>query len=995
MILIRLRQGPLLGFIVNPFGSTAKILELDGDNLRATKRGETAQLSLADIQEPPIVRKGALGSTLTVRSGAQADTILRGASYSEAVDFSNKVQRAWVDFNVAALEREADRFDRLHAAVFALATPVQYPSACSMEPLLDDARDLNAKLLSKLQREAIGAERMLRVDRVRKFVAEPRAARADAISAFVSTELERWKDFFDAVESMPLTPEQRLSVVVDEDATLVLAGAGSGKTSVITAKAAYLVKASIRQPEEILLLAFAKNAAEEMSERVEARSGVPIVARTFHAIAYDIIGMVEGSKPALADHATDDVAFAALIKQILKDLIKTLSDVSQAIIRWFAHFFVEPKTEWDFDSKHAFYTHMEQQDLRTLQGEKVKSYEELQIANWLYENGIEYKYEPNYEHKLPGTGRRDYCPDFRLTESGVYIEHFGVRRQKLADGSDRLTTAPFVDRESYLADMAWKREVHITHETILVETFSYERQEDRLLTALAEKLAPHVTLNPRPLETIYDRVVELKQVDTLSQLLGTFLRKYKSGGYSLADCEAKSERMKLGKRAKAFLDVFAPVFDEYEKRLDGRIDFEDMILRAAQYAETGKYVSPFRHILVDEFQDISQSRARLVTALKAQHPDVRMFAVGDDWQSIFRFAGSDIHLMRHFGAEFGGTFNGEADIHRTVDLGRTFRSVDQIAFAARTFVMKNPAQLQKQIVPAGIATEPAIRIVMAARDEGQSKLAEVLSNLSTQLEATEKPASVLLLGRYRFVEPDMRALKRQFPRLQISFKTIHASKGLQADHVVLLNADSGRTGFPSEIVDDPLLTLVSPEEEMFENAEERRVMYVAMTRARFTLTLLASNARPSAFVTELRKDPAYGVVAAPGVDQEAHECGECCGRLVGVNGKDGRVWYRCEHVQHCGNLLPACPSCGSALPRLTQGSAEVRCSCGASFPDCPECRDGWLVERRGSYGQFMGCVRYPVCTGKSQLPSTKQNSRNLSNKVKSAVLGNLLEDFIV
>lgn len=87
----------------------------------------------------------------------------------------------------------------------------------------------------------------------------------------------------------------------------------------------------------------------------------------------------------------------------------------------------------------------------------------------------------------------------------------------------------------------------------------------------------------------------------------------------------------------------------------------------------------------------------------------------------------------------------------------------------------------------------------------------------------------------------MRALKRQFPRLQLSFKTIHASKGLQADHVVLLNADSGRTGFPSEIVDDPLLTLVSPEEEMFENAEERRVMYVAMTRARFTLTLLASN----------------------------------------------------------------------------------------------------------------------------------------------------------
>jgi DNA helicase-4 len=151
-----------------------------------------------------------------------------------------------------------------------------------------------------------------------------------------------------------------------------------------------------------------------MSERLEARSGVPFVARTFHAIAYDIIGVVEGTKPALAEHANDDEAFSALIKQILKDLVQTNPEVSKAIIRWFAHFLVEPKPEWDFETKHAFYTHMEQQDLRTLQGEKVKSYEELQIANWLYLNGIEYAYEPVYEHKISDTGRRDYCPDFRL-----------------------------------------------------------------------------------------------------------------------------------------------------------------------------------------------------------------------------------------------------------------------------------------------------------------------------------------------------------------------------------------------------------------------------------------------------------------------------------------------------------------------------------------------------------------------------------------------------
>lgn len=842
--LIRLRQLPFLGLFVDPFGKSAQVMELDEDQLRIALPGQVVTLSLQALTAPPVILKGLLGTTLSITSGANDEFTLRGAGHLAAREFSKELRDAWVWFNLSALENEAARLKRIVAGVRALASPSRYPAACQIAPVLEEAGALDVALLSKVNAEAIGPEAVARIAPVRKFATDPRTTRANAIVAFVTAELNRWKDFFDTIESKPLTPEQRLSVVVDEDATLVLAGAGSGKTSVITAKAAYLVKAGIRQPEEILLLAFAKNAAEEMSERVEARSGVPIVARTFHAIAYDIIGIVEGSKPALADHATDDMAFTNLIKQILKDLVYRLSEVSEAIIQFFAHFLVEPKTEWDFKTKHDFYTHMESQDLRTLQGEKVKSYEELQIANWLYENGVEYEYEPVYEHKIPEIGRRDYQPDFRLTESGIYIEHFGVRRQKKADGSERLITAPFVDRDEYLAGMDWKRKVHAEHQTTLIETYSYERQEGRLLTGLTEKLAPHVTLKPRPVDTIYDRIVELKQVDDFSKLLGTFLRKFKSGGYSLQDCETKSDRMKLGKRARSFLDVFAPVFEEYEKRLEGRIDFEDMILRAARYVETGRYVSPFRHILVDEFQDISQSRARLVKALKAQHPDVRVFAVGDDWQSIFRFAGSDIHLMRHFGREFGGSFDGEAGVHRTVDLGRTFRSVDQIAFAARTFVLRNPAQIQKQIVPAGTTTEPAIRIVTVSKGEDEGKLNEVLAPLSATIAPEAKPATVLLLGRYRFIEPDMPGLRRRFPQLKISFKTIHASKGLEADHVILLNSDSGRTGFPSEIVDDPLLSLVSPEEEAFQNAEERRVMYVAMTRARHTLTILASNARP-------------------------------------------------------------------------------------------------------------------------------------------------------
>ncbi len=972
---MRIRQRVLARLFRNPLGTLPVAIEVDGDRILVTRRGQTSPLPFEDINGAPVQHRTWLGTTITIPKLDGSDIVLHGAPNTEAAAFAGTLKDRWVDFHVTALTAEGDRIARILGVVDSMTKAHRYPAACLIEPTLNDAKALDKMVLSKLQSDAIGAEGFGLVTAVGRFVATAKTMRLNSIEKFVASQLEQWKDFFDTVESKPLTPEQRLAVVVDEDATLVLAGAGSGKTSVITAKAAYLAKSGIRKAEEILLLAFAKNAAAEMSERVEARSGAPVAAQTFHALAYGIIGTVEGSKPALAEHATDDNAFLNLIKDILKELVRRDPDISNAVIKWFAHFLVEEKTEWDFKTKHEFYSHLEKQDLRTLQGEKVKSYEELQIANWLYENGIEYEYEPLYEHKVSNEGRRDYSPDFRLTESGVYIEHFGVRRRQLPDGTDHLTTAPFVEREKYLVGMDWKRQVHETHGTILIETYSYERQEGRLLTALAEKLEAHVTPAPRPAEDIFDRIIGLNQVDAFSQLLGTFLRKFKGGGYTLEDCAMKSKKMKFGRRGDAFLSVFQPVYEEYQARLTGRIDFEDMVLRAASYVETGRYRSPYRHILVDEFQDISQGRAKLVKALKAQHSDCRIFAVGDDWQSIFRFAGSDIHIMRNFGDIFGGTFDGESGIHRTVDLGRTFRSVDQIAFAARTFVLKNPAQIQKQIVPAGIATEPALRVALTSKDDKTQKLHEALASLPAATASSDNP-SVLILGRYRYLEPNMSDLRFRHPRLRISFKTIHASKGLEADHVILLNADSGRGGFPSETVDDPLLILVSPDEEAFEYAEERRVMYVAMTRARRTLTILASNSRPSSFVAELLQDPGYTPLPAATHEPEVHECGECGGSLLSVEGKDKRTWYRCEHVQYCSNLLPTCPACQVSLPRAESEGTTAICSCGASYPSCPECKDGWLVDRSGRYGKFLGCVRYPECTGKGpKLPRKPRPAR--------------------
>lgn len=971
---MRVRSKLLLSFIFNPFGRHARGLQYDANEISISARRDR-KIHLKCILSPVSITKGLTGTTIRIQVDGGEEVCLKGAYHNQAVAFSNGVHEAWVNWNLEAFKQRREEIEVVLHSIHRLEQPNQYPAACILLPILNAARELHKTLLVKLPSEAIGETHSDQVRKIHDFIQAPQYYRERAIVQFEKQEHERWRSFFDTFEKHPLTPEQRVSIIADEDATLVLAGAGSGKTSVITAKAAYLLNAGIRKSDEILLLAFAKNAAKEMSERVESRCGKPLAARTFHALAYDIIGSVEGSKPALAAHATDDKAFLALIKEILKALVATVFEVSKSIIGWFLYARLEEKSEWDFKKKHDFYTYVEMADLRTLQGDRVKSFEELMIANWLYENGVEYEYEPEYEHRIENTGRRIYCPDFRLKQSGVYIEHFGVRREKVADGSYRLTTAPCVDRDEYLAGMEWKRETHTSHETILIETFSYEHEEGRLLEALAEKIAPYETLRPRSRETLFDRVTEMNQFNSFVSLLGTFLKHYKGGGYDLAGCKTEGKRLKLGMRANAFLSIFGSVFQEYQNRLGRRIDFEDMILRASVHVESGQYNSPYRHILVDEFQDISRSRARLVKALTAQHSDVRVFAVGDDWQSIYRFAGSDINLMRNFGDEFGGVFDGKSAIHRTIDLGRTFRSVDKIAFAARKFVLRNPAQITKTVIPAGKATGPVISVVSVLRHDANEKLLNVLRHLNEQAQNSSIKSSVLLLGRYGFNVPDkLRVWKRQLASLELSFRTIHSSKGLEADHVILLNLCRGRTGFPSEIVDDPLLSLVSPESEPFKNAEERRVMYVAMTRARHTLTLMSSASRQSAFVIELLEDPQYEITRTHEDEKHAAICTECGGQLIAIPTKDDRIWYRCEHEKLCGHSLSACSECDEGLPYREASSSRAKCSCGASYPICPKCVEGWLVERSGKFGPFLSCARYPKCDGKKA--TEKGGTRN-------------------
>ena len=395
--------------------------------------------------------------------------------------------------------------------------------------------------------------------------------------------------------------------------------------------------------------------------------------------------------------------------------------------------------------------------------------------------------------------------------------------------------------------MEWKRRLHQEHGTILIETFSHERAAGKLTESLAEKLTSHgVTLSPIPSDQVFDVLKEQTRIDPFTRLVATFLHHFKGAQLSFPEVARRAGKAGDRFRAQAFLAVFEPIFERYQEalsRLD-RIDFDDMINKATEHVEAGSYRSSFGYILVDEFQDISPGRARLVKALLDQSPDAQLFAVGDDWQSIYRFAGSDISIMREFGDRFGHS--------EQTYLETTFRCADRIAEVATEFVLSNPAQIRKRVRSTRRADGPCVHVGLEAED--LPLLGEALDMIGADAAMHGEKSTVLLLGRYKRTCPqNMSELEERHPNLELTDMTARGSKGLEGDYVVVLGLCAGKNGFPTEMADDPLLDLVLPAAETHPHAEERRLFHVAMTRARRAVFLLADSRRPSRFVQELIK----------------------------------------------------------------------------------------------------------------------------------------------
>ncbi|MFY9929243.1 MAG: UvrD-helicase domain-containing protein, partial [Streptosporangiaceae bacterium] len=464
---------------------------------------------------------------------------------------------------------------------------------------------------------------------------------ADTNEQIVASELSARRPFFDRIEKTSLSDEQARAVVCFDNRVQVLAAAGSGKTSVMVARAAYAVSRGFVVPGRILLLAFNKAAATELQERVAARfaaAGIDssgLRASTFHSFGLEVIGRATGKKPRLArwlDQGDD-------LRMVLR-IVDELRDASESFRhRWdlYRLLFANAPTDLTQNEPDGYDSATRQTGYRTFAGEVVKSHGERLVANFLYLNGVDYVYERPYHVDVGDSTHSQYRPDFYYPDIDVWHEHWALDR----DGN------PPSDFRGYADGMKWKRAVHAQHGTTLVESRWAEVIFGDGLTRLEDDLTRlGLTFDWNPDRPVRDGWAKPMQHEDLARLVRTFMTHVKSNSWTAEGLERRlaADLGRLdGFRTRLFLEVYWQIHGEWERRLaaDRSVDFEDMLVQAAGHLEAGNVDAGYDLIMVDEFQDASRARARLVRGL-VQTPGRFLMAVGDDWQSINRFAGADL-----------------------------------------------------------------------------------------------------------------------------------------------------------------------------------------------------------------------------------------------------------------------------------------------------------------------------------------------------------------
>lgn len=778
-----------------------------------------------------------------------------------------------------------------------------------------------------------------------------------------------------------LDEEQRKVVLSDEDYTLVIAGAGAGKTTTVAAKVKYLVEKKGVEPEQILVISFTNKAVGELRDKINKSLKINCPVTTFHKTGYAILRKQDNEKRQVVDGGF----MFNVINNYLKGNILEQPELVDKLILFFGSYFDAP---YEGEGLNDFFNYISKSDFTTLKGnmseyteeiidkrtgkcisiahERMRSAQEVQIANFLYLNQIDYKYERPYEYHILKS-RKPYTPDFTISQGDklAYLEHFGITE----DGKNNRYNEEQLSR--YKQEINDKVKLHKKHNTDLIYTFSGYSDGRSLLEHLRENLQKHgFTLIPRDSKEVFEKIVnteENKYIMKLVKLVCTFIQNFKTNGFSIDDF-SRFERKSTNERTKLFLSICQQCFLEYSKRLKEKnaVDFEDMINDSVRVLNEQQRIGAeldFKYIIVDEYQDISRQRFDLTKEL-SKICKAKIIAVGDDWQSIYAYAGSDITLFTHFKQTMGYGLE--------LKITKTYRNAQEVIDIAGGFIQKNQSQLRKELISPKHIEQPIViesysenvdRKQTAGKGGRYYMIGEKVEGIVEKILLENPKSSILLLGRYgfdafhlshsgKFVynEKTGGVTSTKFPNVALDFMTVHRAKGLGYDNVIIINARNEVYGFPSQVQDDPVLKYVVRDDHSIEYAEERRLFYVALTRTKNRVYLIVPQERPSSFVLELIDDYLQ-VVLHGDIDRNEN--------------KDNKEIKKCpicgyplqlRYKQNYGLKLWMCTNEPELCDFMTNDLSGGR----LSIIKCDQCKDGYLIVKpgKGDRPPFLGCTNY-------------------------------------
>jgi DNA helicase-4 len=677
------------------------------------------------------------------------------------------------------------------------------------------------------------------------------------------------------VDLSALNDHQREAVISEEKRLLVLAGAGSGKTKTLLQKLIYLIEEKGVSPSNILAITFTKNATNEMLDRLiisaddskeyekillnkyknKSEKDIArftfskkikwidsLTVKTFHSLCYNILrnyGVSEfdnkfkiigdekkdekkGEEDELSKYIATETVFEVFHKSLIElcDDTEYLLNMKKYILDYIIDkIHIEKGQKSGVQKDGKYYT--------TLNGDKVRSKSEQYIADWLYRHSIPYEYEP-----LLNVKDFDFHPDFYIPAANVYLEHVSNKSFPTRDKEEQFNKGKLLLVKTY--------------EGMTTDTALFNHTLDSIIKSrLPENFHKNISLNFKEEFNKYHEDVKefLFQVMRITDMI-------KVENTDLKTILEKSQRDQH-ERIRAFYRVAIPIVEKYIGYCINKsyLDFNDLISTTISLFKNHsdivtQFQKKYQYILVDEFQDVNNLQVEMIKLLLTEK--TQLFCVGDDWQSIYGFRGSNVSYIVEFEKHFPNS--------KTIKLNLNYRSTQNIVGASNEVIKHNKFKVEKEISASKISEH---KIVVFAGETIQKNILFCVEKVKDLLSEGIKNDEILFLYRrskmfsnnYKPEESYYHAFKEL--AIKVQGKTIHASKGLEAKIVFIIGLTEGNGGFPDVWLEDRIFQVIKKSDHDLLLEEERRLFYVAITRAKDKLFLITEKGNESSFLKEI------------------------------------------------------------------------------------------------------------------------------------------------